>query len=256
VEQDETGEQGQGRERARPHHEGQIGTMKGLFREPLQNAPIPDGGSPSFRLFRDNAAHNRRARGAAGGPRQGVPARRCLATDPGPSRGPGGGPGPAKRQRGSDGGGRRTSAPVEQIGRRRPERRRHGREHRRWVRILRMTTGSSIVATTLHAAATAGTGQYVHREGVPHQLRRRPLPRRGRRERLHGRGGGRLSTRHRRRRQRFALLSSKCDQGSRCEAPLGSGPPADHGALGGTGGAAMPLWTAASGPTGSGVSRP
>src|SRR5262249_11642008 len=50
--------------------------------------------------------------------------------------------------------------------------------------------------------------------------------------------------------------SSIVTTGSSCGALLASSPPADHGALGGTGGAAGPHRTAESGPTGSSVSRP
>ena len=151
--------------------------MKGLFREPLQNAPVPDGGSPSFRLFRDNAAHNRRARGAAGVLARGCPPGDVWRLTPGPVGVPAAAPAPRSVSAGataaagepqlqwnrSDGGGRGVGATVgsPKVGENPPD-------------------DDGVLDCGDHAACGrhSGTGQYVHREGVPHQLRPRPLPRR------------------------------------------------------------------------------
>ena len=99
------------------------------------------------------------------------------------------------------------SAPVEQVGRRWSGCWRRGRE----PEVGENPPDDDGVLDgghDAHPAATLGTGQHVHPERMPHQLRPRPLARRRRWGRLHAHGGGRVSTRHRRRsRQRFALVS-------------------------------------------------
>ena len=116
------------------------------------------------------------------------------------------------RQRGKGDTAGRTSAPVEQVGRRWSGRRRGGRE----PEVGENPPDDDGVldgGNHAHAAATPRTGQHVHRERVPHQLRPRPLARRRRWGRLHAHAGGRVSTRHRRRRQRFALVSAERHDG-------------------------------------------
>src|SRR5262245_39564416 len=218
---------------------------------PTSHLPVASIRPPPLR---NDAAYNRAARGARGGPpaapQPGVrgPPGRELAPDAagGPTlraRGAtdsAGGRGQLQSNR-SDGGGRGAGTSVGSP---------------RWVRIFRMTTGSSMVATTRmrppqRGQANTSTAK-VWRNTSGHDQARRA-------------GDGGSSTA---REGTCAGPGAGLDDasalggpsflttGSRCDAPLASRPPADHGALGGTGGAAVPHRTAASGPTGSSVSRP
>ena len=111
------------------------------------------------------------------------------------------------RQRGKGDTAGRTSAPVEQVGRRWPGRRRRGREPEVGENLPN-DDGVLDGGYDAHAAATPGARQHVHPECVPHEVVPRPLPRRGRRGRLHARDGARIGTRHRRSRGLFARVSS------------------------------------------------
>jgi hypothetical protein len=163
------------------------------------------GASTSPPPFRNDAAYDRAAgcpAGSSGGtrPAVGSPTGRWPVAGYGRRTHPG-------RRRGKDGSGRpRTSAPVEQVGRRRPGRRRLGREPE--VREnLPDHDGSSMVATTRIRPPHRGQAN-TSIANVLHQLRPRPLSCRRRRGLLHAHGGRWISTRRRHRRRWLAVASS------------------------------------------------